>query len=52
MRPCGGGFVAVYAVLDNLESRLQGNLYMFAAIVVCDPGYAEGAPLISGALLP
>lgn len=41
----GAAFVAGYAALGGVESSLQGNLYMLAAIVVCGLGYAEGALL-------
>jgi drug/metabolite transporter (DMT)-like permease len=41
----GAAFVVAYAAWGGVESSLQGNLYMLAAIIVCGLGYAEGARL-------
>jgi len=43
---CVGGLaVALYALSQNAEMSLQGDLMMVAAIVACGLGYAEGATL-------
>jgi len=41
----GAVCVVGYAAMGGIESSLQGNLFMLAAIVVCGLGYAEGARL-------
>jgi len=41
----GGSCVVGYAATGGIETSLQGNLFMLAAIVVCGLGYAEGARL-------
>jgi drug/metabolite transporter (DMT)-like permease len=41
----GSAFVAGYAALGGIETSLQGDVLMLAAIVVCGLGYAEGARL-------
>ena len=41
----GAAFVAGYAAWGGVDSSLQGNLCMLAAIAVCGLGYAEGARL-------
>lgn len=41
----GGIAVAAYALSQNAEASLQGDLLMVAAIVICGLGYAEGATL-------
>ncbi|MBL4766604.1 MAG: DMT family transporter [Rhodobacteraceae bacterium] len=37
--------VATFALIQSVETSLQGDLLMVAAIVVCGLGYAEGAVL-------
>jgi drug/metabolite transporter (DMT)-like permease len=41
----GSLLVAGFALTQNLTASLTGDLLMFAAIVVCGLGYAEGAQL-------
>ncbi len=41
----GSLVVAAFALSQNAEGSLMGSLYMFAAIVICGLGYAEGATL-------
>lgn len=41
----GSAFVAGYAAPGGIETSLQGDVLMLAAIVVCGLGYAEGARL-------
>lgn len=41
----GGLAVALYALSQNAEMSVQGDLMMLAAIVACGLGYAEGAAL-------
>ncbi|GHB46959.1 transporter [Pseudovibrio japonicus] len=41
----GSLVVAAFALSQNAEGSLLGSLYMFAAIVICGLGYAEGATL-------
>jgi drug/metabolite transporter (DMT)-like permease len=41
----GSLLVAGFALTQNLSASLTGDLLMFAAIVVCGLGYAEGAQL-------
>lgn len=41
----GSVLVAGFALTQNLAASLTGDLLMFAAIVVCGLGYAEGAKL-------
>lgn len=41
----GSLLVAGFALTQNLSASLTGDLMMFAAIVVCGLGYAEGAQL-------
>jgi len=43
---CVGGLaVALYALSQNTETSVLGDLMMVAAIVICGLGYAEGATL-------
>ena len=43
---CAGGVaVAVYALSQNADASLAGDLMMVGAIVMCGLGYAEGAAL-------
>jgi len=41
----GAACVVGYAMMGSIETSLQGNGFMLAAIVVCGLGYAEGARL-------
>lgn len=41
----GSALVAGFALTQNLDASLTGDLLMFAAIVACGLGYAEGAQL-------
>ncbi|MES2205573.1 MAG: DMT family transporter [Pseudomonadota bacterium] len=41
----GAAFVIGYAAVSSVETSLQGNLLMLAAIIVCGLGYAEGGRL-------